>query len=70
MRGAFITLEGGEGVGKSTNLEFVANTLKDWPETVALIETLMRERGLNPDQFNQASIGVTASGVSLRLSPQ
>ncbi len=28
MRGAFITLEGGEGVGKSTNLTFVAETLK------------------------------------------
>ncbi len=28
MRGAFITLEGGEGVGKSTNLEFVAGTLR------------------------------------------
>jgi len=28
MRGAFITLEGGEGVGKSTNLAFVAETLR------------------------------------------
>jgi dTMP kinase len=28
MRGAFITLEGGEGVGKSTNLAFVAQTLR------------------------------------------
>jgi dTMP kinase len=27
-RGAFITLEGGEGVGKSTNLEFVATSLR------------------------------------------
>jgi dTMP kinase len=30
MRGAFITLEGGEGVGKSTNLAFVARTLGDF----------------------------------------
>lgn len=28
MRGAFITLEGGEGVGKSTNLAFVTATLQ------------------------------------------
>jgi ankyrin repeat protein len=38
---------------------FVANTLKDWPETVALIRKLMKDRDLNPDKFNQASIGVT-----------
>jgi ankyrin repeat protein len=43
---------------------FVANTLKDWPETVALIETLMKERGLNPEQYNQASIGVAVSRVA------
>ena len=29
---------------------FVANTLKDWPETVSLIRKLMKDRGLNPDQ--------------------
>jgi dTMP kinase len=29
MKGRFITLEGGEGVGKSTNLDFVADTLRD-----------------------------------------
>jgi uncharacterized protein len=40
---------------------FVANTLKDWPETVALIRKLMTDRGLNPDQHNQASIGVTTT---------
>ncbi len=40
---------------------FVANTLKDWPETVALIRTLMTARGLNPDAFNQASIGAQVS---------
>lgn len=28
MRGQFITLEGGEGVGKTTNLDFVRNHLK------------------------------------------
>ncbi len=28
MRGAFVTLEGGEGVGKSTNLAFVAEVLR------------------------------------------
>jgi hypothetical protein len=37
---------------------FVANTLKDWPDTVALIRKLMKDHGLNPDQYNQASIGV------------
>jgi dTMP kinase len=29
MRGRFITLEGGEGVGKSSNLEFVAGLLEE-----------------------------------------
>ena len=43
---------------------FVANTLKDWPETVELIRTLMKERGLNPDQYNQASIGAPVSRVA------
>lgn len=40
---------------------FVANTLKDWPETVALIRRLMTERGLDPDRYNQASIGAQVS---------
>jgi ankyrin repeat protein len=40
---------------------FVANTEKDWPETVKLIAKLMRERGLDPDQYNQASLGVKKS---------
>jgi hypothetical protein len=40
---------------------FVANTLKDWPPTVALIRNLMSERGLDPDQYNQASVGVKVS---------
>jgi ankyrin repeat protein len=40
---------------------FVANTEKDWPETVKLITKLMRDRGLNPEQYNQASLGVRKS---------
>jgi ankyrin repeat protein len=40
---------------------FVANTEKDWPETVKLINQLMKERGLNPDAYNQASVGVNKS---------
>lgn len=40
---------------------FVANTEKDWPETVELLRKLMKERGLNPDQYNQASLGVATS---------
>jgi ankyrin repeat protein len=40
---------------------FVANTLKDWPDTVAFIRKLMKDRGLNPDQYDQASVGVTVS---------
>jgi uncharacterized protein len=40
---------------------FVANTLKYWPETVELIRTLMKARGLDPDRYNQASIGVAAA---------
>jgi ankyrin repeat protein len=40
---------------------FVANTEKDWPETVALIRKLMTERGLNPGLYDQASLGVQTS---------
>jgi uncharacterized protein len=40
---------------------FVANTEKDWPETVLLIRKLMSERGLNPDKYDQASLGVKTS---------
>ena len=40
---------------------FVANTEKDWPETVALLRTLMQEHGLNPDLYGQASIGLKTS---------
>ncbi|PYR33260.1 MAG: hypothetical protein DMF90_21415 [Acidobacteria bacterium] len=46
---------------------FVANTEKDWPETVLLIRKLMTERGLNPDKYDQASLGVrTSRTVSAR----
>lgn len=34
MRGAFVTLEGGEGVGKSTNLAFIATYLESRGVTV------------------------------------
>jgi dTMP kinase len=44
MRGAFITLEGGEGVGKSTNLGFVATYLES--RGVAVLTT--REPGGTP----------------------
>ena len=40
---------------------FVANTEKDWPETVELVEKLMRERGMDPELYNQASLGATTS---------
>jgi ankyrin repeat protein len=43
---------------------FVANTFKDWPETVELIRKLMKERGLDPDRYNQASIGAAAAGAA------
>ena len=39
----------------------VANTEKDWPETVLLIRKLMTERGLNPDKYDQASLGAQIS---------
>jgi ankyrin repeat protein len=40
---------------------FVANTEKDWPDTVELLRKLMKEHGLNPDLYNQASLGVRNS---------
>lgn len=40
-RGRFITLEGGEGVGKSTNLQFV----KAWLETRGIVPVVTREPG-------------------------
>jgi hypothetical protein len=43
---------------------FVANTLKDWPESVGLIRNLMKARGLDPDKYNQASIGAAAATVA------
>jgi dTMP kinase len=44
LRGAFVTLEGGEGVGKSTNLAFVATYLES--RGVAVLTT--REPGGTP----------------------
>ena len=44
MSGRFITLEGIEGVGKSTNLEFVAHWLRDRGERVVIT----REPGGTP----------------------
>ena len=44
MKGRFITLEGGEGVGKSTNLAFVATLLREAGRTV----DVTREPGGTP----------------------
>jgi len=44
VRGAFITLEGGEGVGKTTNLDFVCATLEG--EGIDVVRT--REPGGTP----------------------
>src|SRR5215471_13567306 len=44
LKGAFVTLEGGEGVGKSTNLAFVATYLES--RSVAVLTT--REPGGTP----------------------
>ena len=44
MTGRFVTLEGGEGVGKSTNLRFVADTLRAAGKTVEVT----REPGGTP----------------------
>jgi hypothetical protein len=40
---------------------FVANTEKDWPDTVRLLRRLMNERGLDPALYDQASLGVSRS---------
>jgi len=40
---------------------FVANTEKDWPDTVRLLRRLMNERGLDPALYDQASLGVRTS---------
>jgi ankyrin repeat protein len=40
---------------------FVANTEKDWPETVELLRRLMIERGVDPALHDQASLGVKKS---------
>ena len=40
---------------------FVANTEKDWPDTVRLLRRLMAERGLDPARHDQSSLGASAS---------
>lgn len=57
-RGRFITLEGGEGVGKSTNLAFVAGTL----EAAGLAVQLTREPGGTPLAERVRQLIVAPSG--------
>lgn len=42
QRGRFITLEGGEGVGKSTNLQFVVDWLRAQGRDVILFSIFPR----------------------------
>lgn len=58
MTGRFITLEGGEGVGKSTNLAFVAGLL----ETAGLDVQVTREPGGTPLAERVREIIVAPSG--------
>lgn len=58
MRGRFITLEGGEGVGKSTNLGFVAGLL----EAAGLEVQLTREPGGTPLAERVRQVIVDPSG--------
>jgi uncharacterized protein len=41
---------------------FVANTEKDWPDTVSLLRRLMTEHGLDPAQADQSSLGGSRAG--------
>ena len=58
MTGRFITLEGGEGVGKSTNLAFVAKLL----ETAGLDVQVTREPGGTPLAERVREVIVAPSG--------
>ena len=63
MRGRFITLEGGEGAGKSTQARFIADTLRAQGRTVVLT----REPGGSP--LAEAIRGVVLAGWDEGVPP-
>ena len=62
MAGRFITLEGIEGVGKSTNLAFI----RDYCEGKGLVTTVTREPGGTPaaEQIRELILGTPGDGLS------